>query len=551
MVSVYPVSGVTPSYQNPPPVPTNTRISWRIGFGPQYLLAIQAGQNFYPASGYAPALYHWHVDAPEAQMLSTAGMDQCPAFPPGSFDLQYAAAGKKTITATLYFCDVITGQPTSEIAGQTTLSFDAGSSAQLKVGAIFYGDQNPISPSTTLSTDPNNPTMAQAPLGRALTIQAFNQQGQPVAANFSLSKQDVVQEGLDSNALFHDFTAFQYASPSPSEVSLQPVHLGSVLLTVTPSDSSLPAGYVKLVVENPASLGSEHTDVDKLIYPLAHKTGILPQYIKAQIRQETKEFDPQAYRYEPLSPWVGDYGVISRFGTPQKPKDGNLRTVDPYKNYILKTSADYLALRGLPRGPLLKAADVAPRTKYKICCDATTGQLRTINPSDIPPGGDQFVDFLNILFSNDDKANWSSNNSANYKVVMDAVFRQDWGPIEFTAQTTVAGSYGLLQMTYVNAVSKLNWQGNSDGAKNPSFLFDTPSNLKNGGGSIGIATEDLRGIYRKAYKAGATIPLFAAPSKLDQTFVRVWDRYNGKPTYGPAVLGFVGLYLPTPASAIF
>jgi hypothetical protein len=248
---------------------------------------------------------------------------------------------------------------------------------------------------------------------------------------------------------------------------------------------------------------------------------------------------------------VGDYGVISRFGTPQKPKDGNLRTVDPYKNYILKTSADYLALQGLPRGPLLKAADVAPRTKYKICCDATTGQLRTINPSDIPPGGDQFVDFLNILFSNDDKANWSSNNSANYKVVMDAVFRQDWGPIEFTAQTTVAGSYGLLQMTYVNAVSKLNWQGNSDGAKNPSFLFDTPSNLKNGGGSIGIATEDLRGIYRKAYKAGATIPLFAAPSKLDQTFVRVWDRYNGKPTYGPAVLGFVGLYLPTPASAIF
>ena len=392
------------------------------------------------------------------------------------------------------------------------------------------------------------PITAHFPLGATFTISIQTTQGDPIPATYSLGPASL-GAGVESSALFPGLTAFLYVvQPDPSSVEFQAVHLGTVPLKITPGDTTIPAVQVNLITENPASLGQPHPEVDAIILPLANKTGILPQYLKGQMQQESgAKFNPLAYRYEPLASWVGDYGEVSQFGTTLAPTSGNLRTQPPYSDYILAAAPDLLNPVGLPRGSLILPADIASRVIYNTCCDSN-GNVRPLSPTDAPP--DQFVSIIKILSLNNAIQNWSTYRPEAFRIFLQAYVNGDTSK-DFTAQTSVASSYGYMQMMYVTAISKMHWAGIQGGAKNPSYLFDSPENRAVGGGSFDLAGEFVRGIFRHLYKTEASNPLFNSPTDLDGRFVVVWDQYNNSKGYGTKVLGLEGNYLPVAQSNIF
>jgi hypothetical protein len=74
----------------------------------------------------------------------------------------------------------------------------------------------------------------------------------------------------------------------------------------------------------------------------------------------------------------------------------------------------------------------------------------------------------------------------------------DPAEVDFTAQTTIAASYGLMQVMYTTAIRPMGWTGLKVTPAcdptdcNPRYLFDIPANLQLGGGSIEIASSLLR-----------------------------------------------------------
>jgi hypothetical protein len=346
-----------------------------------------------------------------------------------------------------------------------------------------------------------------------------------------------IEPEIPSKALFARHVAIAYAQTLADEASFQAVHLGHVALSITCSAANL-SGTVTLVVETPAGLGSAHPEVDALIYPLAHKTGILPQYIKAQMRQEsfdktTGQLAPWAYRYEPLASWVGDYGMISRKATPGAER-GNLRATEaPYTEHRFATVKDS-ANDALAQGVKLNDADKQPRTIYTIRCD----------PGEVPTkieAEDQLVSAAEIVRCNDEVHKWSRQNKVN----AEKLERDD-----FTAQSSMAASYGYMQVTYVNALDN-EWAGITTGEKNPTFLFDTEGNRQVGGGSLDIGTRIMTIHFREVLGGKADSPSFPYSTALDQKAVDAWIRYNGRARYGSEVLEHVPFFLPLPAGLIF
>ncbi len=177
---------------------------------------------------------------------------------------------------------------------------------------------------------------ARFPLGSTFQIKLQLKQPdgtfQDVPSTFSLGSAQLTGN-LDANALFPGEAVFQYTDQVNNAGVFQAVHLGTQELTITPNDTRKPPVKLTISVEMPASLGSTQSQVDALLYPLADATGVPPQMIKGQIAQEAN-FNPMAWRYEPLNGEVGDFAVSFR------PKD--LRTQVPYSSLRLPTIGDSL-----------------------------------------------------------------------------------------------------------------------------------------------------------------------------------------------------------------
>jgi hypothetical protein len=120
--------------------------------------------------------------------------------------------------------------------------------------------------------------------------------------------------GAWRRGLFRNNVALRF-NDTGGRAALQIVHKGTVILTITPAPArGLQPFSVNIVAVDPFRLGSAHPEVDNLVYPLADALGIPPQFIKAQMAQESDtKFNPKAGRYEPLSPRVGDYGPCAPF----------------------------------------------------------------------------------------------------------------------------------------------------------------------------------------------------------------------------------------------
>jgi hypothetical protein len=137
--------------------------------------------------------------------------------------------------------------------------------------------------------------------------------------------------------------------------------------------------------------------------------------------------------------------------------------------------------------------------------------------------------------------------------------RQDPNALNFTAQTTIASSYGLLQVLYSTAISPMQWEG-VNGKQNPSLLFDAPSNVSSGGGSLVLGTGYLRRVFSTANPMVLVdSPDFVNQGALERAFRRAFNYYNGtrkekgleNGIYGVRVLEFSKGFLPVPSGPIF
>lgn len=185
--------------------------------------------------------------------------------------------------------------------------------------------------------------------------------------------------------------------------------------------------------------------------------------------------------------------------------------------------------------------------------------LRNIN------NNDQFVSAREIFEQNDSffdlknpsvpDQNWSDNSQSQASRV-----RGNPALLNFTAQTPLAASYGIMQMLYTTAIRPLGWTGiKSSGVCyvspedcNPSFLFDTDENIALGGGTITLASALLRrGFIKQNSTVSISDPEFNNSTLLNIAFQNMLRSYNKRGTYPQEVMNFVGLFLPVPATGIF
>jgi hypothetical protein len=322
------------------------------------------------------------------------------------------------------------------------------------------------------------PANARVPLGAVVRFEALNQDGAPISASFSLGSASLEAGIVARYAIFPQHALITYLAPGPNEGLFQAVHRGQVSLTIHPDDPNVAAGTITITVENPLRLGSQGNQFDSAIYEMAHATGVPPQFIKAHADKESyPKFNGLSYRYEPIAaPFVSDLDAIS---TPPV----NLRTVAPYSNYRLATRPD-ANNPGLPSGSILTTADRDVRQSLLVGCDANGANGVPIGIVELD--GAHNPTALEIFRCTDIALGKGWARVAGVHAG-NRIRRLKANP--FTAQTSLAASYGLLQMTPRKAIGDRLWPDTQP--RNPSLLFDTASNHAQGGGSLLFGTRAI------------------------------------------------------------
>lgn len=394
---------------------------------------------------------------------------------------------------------------------------------------------------------------------------------QSVPSTFTLNAASL-SGTLDSKVLFPNAAAIQYMNQVNNAAVFQAVHLGNQQLTITPDDSPQQPVTITLSVEEPESLGSSHSEFDSALYSLADSTGVPPQMIKGQIATEAN-FNPMTWRYEPFNANSGDFAISNN--------PDNLRTQIPYSDLRLPTigdsinpgncGADYDYAKhvnsrivdtkcpGLAQGAHFSQqvmTDIAQSTipvvipqrdsqSGKIMKDQNGNRLtRQLTGSDLYVSARDIYEFNNSV--------WHWSKFAKPGAVIDLTS----GSVAFTAQLSLAASYGLLQVTYVKAL-KEQWSGNtaSCGPVNqldPDNLFDTTCNLDNGGGSLGIGTRITEKHFARKTVAGSRSPSANDEASLEALFSNAYQLYDkAKSGYGDEVISNGQNYEPNPTGTIF
>jgi len=393
----------------------------------------------------------------------------------------------------------------------------------------------------------------------------------------------VQSENLDSRALFREEVVLEFDKGTLStSKAFQAVHRGEAILTIDPVEESLPTVRVKLVIYQPEELGGVRHILDSSFFVLAHRYGVPPQFIKAQVEREAHktpdgtDYVRESYRYEPLNLKTGDLNVS---------RGQNLRQFEtaakPYGLYRLATIADALnhtdtvadnkddcqqlpdpdsrlpnpSCVGLDQGTKTIPEDKLPRVRAGFIIpvrDPSTGKVVT-DPETAQPltrairDGDEFVSARDLYRFNDKrgaKMNWSDHVPA---AQLDGRVAQ----LEFTAQTSLAASYGLFQVIYVTAIDEKEWAGTALG-QNPSFLFDTEENIQAGGGTLTLAMTKVRDDYGNANKNAPDVETPATESRLKELFRNGYGKYNQAEDYPTDIVDVRAPgHLPIASRAVF
>jgi hypothetical protein len=105
---------------------------------------------------------------------------------------------------------------------------------------------------------------------------------------------------------------------------------------------------------------------------------------------------------------------------------------------------------------------------------------------------------------------------------------QQFRLLDFTAQTTLASSYGLLRISYITAIGAVKWEALNN-AWNPSCLFDTKANWANGGGSLAPGTGYLANLFFNENvnpDLDPSNPAFSAPDDFANAFINAFNYHN-------------------------
>jgi len=399
---------------------------------------------------------------------------------------------------------------------------------ELQAG-LGAGPQDPTTESRTIG---NQPVLASVPLGSRFFLRVIRRDPQggpvPISGTFMVGTA-VLDPPITVPALFPQGVVIQFSPQTTVDLRVfRAVHLGEVPLEFRPADPSIPAVRVRIQVTRPISLGTTRADFDQTLIDLGHIRGVPPHFLKGQVRRESN-FDPQAYRYEPLSV---DFAYISR--------GQNLRNQDPYSLHRLATSD------GLAQGSSIRSEDISPRSVY---CIIRRGVRRRIQATD------DFVSATDIFAANDSVPSGGATGciSQNWSR-FSAVPSQE--ELAFTAQTPLAASFGLLQILYSPAIAPMQWPGlTGTGERNPHFLFDTDTNVRMGGGSLVLGSGYLRRVFARANPAITMAqPNFTDDVAFQNAYMRAFNFYNhgsGAGSYGTDVLGFAAGFLPVPPGRIF
>lgn len=238
-----------------------------------------------------------------------------------------------------------------------------------------------------------------------------------------------------------------------------------------------------------------------------------------------------AYRYEPIGPQsFSDLNGVSR--------NGNARSRQPYALYRLATETDSLNA-ALPSGVLLRDGDRDTRRLLRVGCetDGSGGTPIGIGSQDPNPTAQE------IFRCNDAQQNWFRRTRHNQR-------RLDrFTASSFTAQTTLAASYGLLQVMYGRAIHE-GW-ASADGAQNPHLLFDNPGAAIQGQGSMVVGARIVRqSVLEIASEKNTAFPP-ASHEALLELFTGGWQNYNpGEEGYGSAIAALAAHFLPRPQAPV-
>ncbi|MDQ3282375.1 MAG: hypothetical protein M3Q69_13320, partial [Acidobacteriota bacterium] len=398
--------------------------------------------------------------------------------------------------------------------------------------------------------------------------------------------------------LFPGTVTFGYSEKLPELVKLfQTLHYGTAFIQVKPRDILVTDAphVITVSVYEPPTLGpvgpvahrrsvANNTKYDKRLAKLAHNSGIPPQYIKGQIEQETadtdaKYFNPKSWRYEPITVDYGDpyssrdpHSVSKSNPSASQQNALDLINKDTYRDYAL------------PSGPRLCPGtagcpsdldDYSPRNSLSICdpSGGPGGTLRNIQRADMPTA--------RAIVQNNPRQNFdqdqpdpSPQNIApcGTPPPPPGGRRRPSSPgvdqLNFTAQTPLASSYGLLQLIpiYIMDVRKYlaggpyYWSGNN-GRFNPSLLFDTDQNLtrqddaerrndpRAGAGTLYMGVMKDVILYRSQNAVGA-VPVFTNPAEFEGYLSAAFSRYPGfNAQYGPNVIRYAQDYTPQKRAA--
>lgn len=464
------------------------------------------------------------------------------------FDITFKPdeAGVQTITATVNPDKVIS--ESYLMNNQASVQVWVQGSSKL-VSQITNGGNSGTSEEKSISG--STPINAQYPLGSEFTLQLqrLGTDGvtyQAVPATYQLASA-TISPPADPDSLFGDLAVIGYGganvTPTSNSVTFQTIHLGQVPLQIIPSDGS-PMVTVNITVIKPDALGETHNEVDDLLIYEANQYGIPPDYLKGQVQHEGT-FNPTSYRYEP----IGRISDLRSFSSQKVNASGikisDSRGLDPFEHFLFETIDGVF-----PQGDQLSTADILPRLKLSMTTDPLWSPSSTSAPVtrniDL---SDQFVSVRQIYFANDSKQNWSKH--APIMLVIDINDHPEI--LDFTAQTAVAASYGLMQVMYSTAIKAMNWQGRtSDEAKNPTYLFDTPDNLNDGGGSVEIGTGYDASLFFQVNDPQVIDPEhpnFSSASDFDTAYMRMFTCYNNcdgpkvsASQYGSEVLQYAADY---------
>ncbi|HEY8166689.1 MAG TPA: hypothetical protein VIF83_14145 [Gemmatimonadaceae bacterium] len=324
------------------------------------------------------------------------------------------------------------------------------------------------------------------------------------------------------------------------------VHLGTELVTIAPSSTSDAPRTFHIEVVPPTALGTTRNAFDAYIANVAHNTGIPPQYLKGQIRQEmfASHLREDNFRYEPCG---ADLKYVS--GGVQ------LAQNDPmFIDFRLDTAVGVTLHPGA-------TDELDPRSRYfirRIDPTTRTTVVRRIADTDLAVTAREIWSQNNHVFlppfPPGHVTSWNFDTGCS-QTVLNMINAPNSTTLDFIAQTPTASSFGLMQVMWLEAKEIRFWNGVTVGAlansKQPKYLFDRTSYVNVGGGSVQIGANIDASHWR-----GGTTSQFPTLEDFDDRINQMMTRYNpawrsGVMTYGDLVVNYADFYPPASPVVIF